>query len=156
MLMLVLIAMVLVLMVVLIAGLMLRLMLVLVLSVTVVLMLELVVMLLFVLMVVMVIGGASRGVDGACRDADGGTGGGEFRLHGAEGRAVARSVRVRVRATLGGAAEGRQAHHQRPGRDRPKPGKGRMMIFEILNGYRLTQDSYFPSVMKSRENEHYP
>lgn len=92
-LMLVRIAMVLMLMLVMIAGSML--VLVLVLSVTVVLMLELIVMLLFVLMV---IGGAinSRGVDGACRDGDGGTGGGEFRLYGAEGRAAAWGVRLRV------------------------------------------------------------
>lgn len=51
------------------------------------------------------------------------TGSGEFRLDGAEGRASAWGVRVRVREAVGGAAEGRQAHHQRSGRHRPKSGK---------------------------------
>lgn len=49
-------------------------------------------------------------------------GGGKLRLDGAEGRAAAGGVRVRLREAIGGAAEGRQAHHQRQGRDRAEPG----------------------------------
>lgn len=50
------------------------------------------------------------------------TGSGELRLDGAEGRTSARSLLLRVRASLGGAAEGCQAHHQREGRHRPESG----------------------------------
>lgn len=50
------------------------------------------------------------------------TGRGELRLDGIEGRAAPWSVRVRLREAVGGAAEGRQAHHERKGRDRAEPG----------------------------------
>lgn len=83
-------------------------------------------------MVMLVLVLYSRNVDGDS-DADA-AGGGEFRLYGAEGRTAARGLRLRVRATVGGAAEGRQAHHQRPGRDRPKPGKSRIHILRCFVG----------------------
>lgn len=92
------------------------------------------------LMVILVLYSYSRDVDGEF-DADA-AGGGEFRLHGTEGRAAARGVRLRVRATVGGAAEGRQAHHQRPGRDRPKPGKSRIHILRCFVGSACHRSSH--------------